>query len=175
MIKIRKAEKNDINAVAMIYSKIHTAEENGDLQIGWVRGVYPERITAESALEREDLFVIEDDNSIVGAAILNQVQVDVYYGAAWKNDVPDNLVFVMHTLVIDPDEFGKGYGSAMVRYYEQYALDNGCPYLRMDTNEKNLAARTLYNKLGYNEIGIVPCKFNGIEGVQLILLEKALK
>ena len=38
----------------------------------------------------------------------------------------------------------------------------GCPYLRMDTNEKNAAARRLYARLGYKEIGIVDCEFNGI-------------
>ena len=38
------------------------------------------------------------------------------------------------------------------------------------------SGRTLkfYQKLGYTEIGIVPCVFNGIDGVQLVLLEKKL-
>ena len=31
-----------------------------------------------------------------------------------------------------------------------------------------------YNKLNYKEIDIVPCKFNGIEGVHLVLLEKKI-
>ncbi len=44
----------------------------------------------------------------------------------------------------------------------------------MDTNAKNAAARRLYQKLGYGEPDIVPCTFNGIPGVQLVLLEKKL-
>ena len=44
----------------------------------------------------------------------------------------------------------------------------------MDTNAKNTAARTLYQKLGYRESGIVPTVFNGIAGVDLVLLEKKL-
>lgn len=32
----------------------------------------------------------------------------------------------------------------------------------------------MYVKLGYKEIGIVPTVFNGIPGVGLVLLEKAL-
>ena len=55
-----------------------------------------------------------------------------------------------------------------------YALENGSPYLRMDTNARNANARALYRKLGYREADIVPCVFNGIEGVQLVLLEKKL-
>lgn len=52
--------------------------------------------------------------------------------------------------------------------------ENGCKYLRMDTNEKNTNARRLYKKLGYREADILPCTFNGIEGVRLVCLEKML-
>ena len=40
--------------------------------------------------------------------------------------------------------------------------------------QENAAARGLYKKLGYKEIGIVPTEFNGIPDVQLVLLEKHL-
>ena len=46
--------------------------------------------------------------------------------------------------------------------------------LRIDTNARNVAARAMYKKLGYKEIGIVPTVFNGIPDVQLVLLEKYL-
>ena len=59
-------------------------------------------------------------------------------------------------------------------FYEQYALSHNCHYLRMDTNAINQRARTLYKKLGYQEVGIVPTAFNGIENVQLVLLEKRI-
>jgi len=62
-----------------------------------------------------------------------------------------------------------------VAFYEQYALQNGCFYLRMDTNARNTRARALYKSLGYTEPDIVPCVFNGIPGVQLVLLEKKLE
>ena len=61
-----------------------------------------------------------------------------------------------------------------VQFYEEYAAANGCRYLRMDTNEINTAARGLYRKLGYREVGIVDCEFNGIPGVHLVCLEKYL-
>lgn len=51
----------------------------------------------------------------------------------------------------------------------------GCPYLRMDTNARNLRARELYAKLGYAEPGIVGRTFNGIPGVRLVCLEKRLE
>lgn len=175
---IRKATLTDIDAIASIYNHIHTAEESGEATIGWIRGVYPERETALAALDRGDLFVqtdeIQGEPVVVGTAILNQVQVDVYEGAPWRYDVPDDQVMVMHTLVIDPFVKGRGYGREFAEYYEKFALEKGCHYLRIDTNSRNTAARAFYKKLGYEEIGIVPCEFNGIPGVKLVLLEKRI-
>ena len=77
-------------------------------------------------------------------------------------------------VVVDPQAKGRGYGSRFVDFYESYALEHGCRYLRMDTNERNASARALYRNLGYREVSIVPCAFNGIPGVQLVCLEKTL-
>ena len=172
----RKADFADIFRIAEIYEDIHTEEEAGRVTIGWERGVYPTKATAEAALNRGDLFVgVDDDGIIFGAAIINQQQVDVYEGAPWKYQVPDDQVCVLHTLMISPAARGKGYGREFIRFYEAYALQHGCTELRIDTNERNLAARTMYSKFGYQEITIVPTVFNGIPGVNLVLLEKQIR
>ena len=170
----RKATQADISAITEIYSDIHTQEENGEVTIGWIRGVYPTEATAQAALERGDLFVGEDGGKIVGAAVINQTQVAEYALGQWQYPAADGEVMVLHTLVISPKVTRGGYGQKFVGFYEQYASEHNCPYLRIDTNARNVRARALYKKLGYTEIGIVPCVFNGIEGVQLVLLEKKL-
>lgn len=172
MITFQKATKQDIDAITKIYDDIHTAEEQGKSQIGWVRGVYPTAKTALDALSRNDLFVAKEKETIVGTAIINHTQVEEYKLGNWQFPANHREVMVLHTLVISPSHSGKGYGKAFVAFYETYAKEQGCPFLRMDTNAKNQAARSLYRKLGYKEIGIVPCNFNGIEGISLVLLEK---
>ena len=171
---IRKATETDIPAVAEIYEQLHSAEEAGQVTIGWIRGVYPTEDTARQALERDELFVEEANGKIVGAAILNQRQMDAYYEAEWRYAAKDQDVMVLHTLVISPEESGKGYGKNFVAFYEDYARAHGCHVLRMDTNSRNDRARAMYRKLGFREAGIVPCTFNGIPGVGLVLLEKTL-
>ena len=170
----RRATADDIDRIAEIYSEIHDAEEAGRAAIGWVRSIYPTRATAEAALGRGTLYVEEADGRIVAAAKIDQEQVPEYADAVWTQDAPADQVLVLHALTVSPAESGKGYGSAFVRYYEDCARRRGCPYLRMDTTEKNAAARALYRKLGYAEIGVVSCVFNGIPGVRLVCLEKTL-
>ena len=173
-ITFRKARRTDLDAVCRIYDNIHTAEEQGQAVIGWKRGIYPVRATAEAALARGDLFVEELDGTVVGTGIINQLQVDVYAGAPWSYDTPDSEVMVLHTLVIDPQAGTSGLGRAFADYYEEYALTRGCRCLRIDTNERNARARAFYRRLGYREISIVPCTFNGLEAIRLVLLEKTL-
>lgn len=171
---IRKAVASDIPAVAAIYERIHDAEEQGRTAIGWRRNVYPTAGTAQAALDRGDLFVLEADGRVVAAAILNQTQVPEYADCLWAHPADPSQVMVLHTLVVDPLTQGKGYGRAFVAFYEDYARAHGCPFLRMDTNAKNLAARRMYAKLGFSEPGVVSCTFNGIPGVALVCLEKYL-
>lgn len=171
---IRKALPADIPAVARIYDEIHTEEEAGRATIGWVRSIYPTRKTAETALGNGDLYVMEEEGRIVAAGRLNQRQEDSYAEAKWEYDAAEAEVMVLHTLVVSPREENRGWGKAFVCFYEEFARKHGCKYLRMDTNEKNSRARRFYKNMGYKEVGIVPCVFNGIKGVPLVCLEKKL-
>lgn len=171
---IRRATEQDIGAVVKLYDAILQRQEAGLAHIGWVRGVYPTEQTARQALERNTLFVCEDAGKIVAAAKIDQTQVPEYADCRWKYSAPEHEVMVLHTLVVDPDSPRRGYGKAFVHFYEQYALKHRCRCLRMDTNEINFVARSLYQKLGYREAGIVPCNFNGIPNVRLVCLEKQL-
>ncbi len=172
---IREARPVDIDAIAKIYESIHAAEEGGRMTVGWISGVYPVRETAEDALRRRDMFVLEEDGCIKAAAIINKTQVDVYEGAPWSFEAPATEVCVLHTLVVDPRYAGQGIGKRFVAFYEKYALSRRCAVLRIDTNAINAAARALYSRLGYREADIVPCTFNGIPNVNIVLLEKKLK
>ena len=81
---------------------------------------------------------------------------------------------VLHTLAVEPSRGGRGVGAGFVAFYEDYAREKGCSVLRIDTNETNAAARRLYARLGYRESGVVFCRFNGIDGIRLVCLEKKL-
>lgn len=171
-LTFRKAAASDLDAVTAIYDKLHAQEDAGRVTIGWVTGVYPIRFDAEQALERGDLYVCEAEGRVAASGILNQKQVDVYAEGRWSYPAEDSDVFVLHTLTVDPASSGRGIGRAFVRFYEDTASALGCTVLRMDTNEKNAAARRIYAKLGYREADIVPCAFNSIPNVRLVLLEK---
>lgn len=177
---IRKATREDLPAIVDIYNEIHDREAASQVTTGWLRGIYPVSKTAEDSIERGDMFVlVEEDDHIIGTGIINQIQVDVYAKGAWTHPAQDDEVMVLHTLIISKRRVKQqgrgGYGTEFLRFYEDYAKAHGCSSLRLDTNARNKAARAFYKKNGYQEIGIVPTTFNGIPGVDLVLIEKCIR
>lgn len=171
---IRIADIHDIDQIAEIYEHIHDAEEAGEAVVGWKRNVYPTYQTALKGVSKGDMFVEENGKTIVAAGRINQEQVDEYANCPWLYQASEHEVMVLHTLVVDPQIKGKGYGTEFVRFYEAYAISHRCHCLRMDTQEKNKAARKFYERLGFREAGIVLCNFNGIPDVRLVCLEKKI-
>ena len=135
---IRKANENDISRVAEIYDKIIDNDKGETSRVGWIKGVYPTAETAGAALEKDELFVLEEDGTVFGAAVINKTQPPAYAKAHWNyTDAADDRIMVLYTLVIDPETKGRGFGTKFVDFYENYAREDGCLYLRIDTNETN--------------------------------------
>ena len=170
----KKANLEDFHRIKQFYWDLIDEMSDQNDKIGWIRNVYPVRRTAEDALSRNDLFVMKEKNEVVAAAIINQIQVEEYKYARWRVEAEDSEVMVLHCLAVEPSKKNKGYGKKFVAFYEDYARRCGCSSLRMDTNARNTRARKLYQKLGYEETGIVKCTFNGIPDIQLVCLEKDL-
>ncbi len=170
----RLANAQDVAAIARIYDQIHTGEEAGPKQIGWIRSVYPTEETARQAVEAGEMYVLEKDGIIAASGKINKEQMPAYAEVEWLHQAEAEQVLVLHTLVVSPCEQGKGYGSRFVAEYEAMALGMGCTVLRIDTNAINLNARRMYKKLGYREAGIIPCVFCGIPNVDLVCLEKKI-
>ncbi len=63
--------------------------------------------------------------------------------ASEKNDE----ITALHCLAVDPFQKNKGYGKAFVSFYENYAKEQGCTVLRMDTNAKNAKAVKIGNNV----------------------------
>ena len=170
---IRKATAADIPDVAGIYEAVASKEAERPMT-GWKVGIYPTGRDAMESLEKGHLFVMEQDGYIVATGRINQIQQPEYALCDWLYKAPDEQVMVLHTLCVDPDWSGRGCASEFLRFYEEYARRHGCTCLRIDTNAINTIARAMYAKLGFREVGIVHCTFNGIDGVDLVMLEKSV-
>ena len=174
-MEIRKATKRDVDRVAEIYNAVHDEIEAGRYAMNWHRDLYPTRQWAEERQSAGDLYVMEDENGEVAAtAVINHNPLPEYAMGRWFQPESYEKVLVIHSLVVDPRQVRKGYATAFMHYYEEAGRATGCTRLRLDTQQIDQPARTLYRKLGYREADYVPCKFKGINDIDLVLIEKIL-
>jgi len=124
-VVVRRATSADIPAVVAIYDRILTEEELGHASIGWIRGIYPTEDTANAAMRAGELFIYEEQGTVLASARINREQVPAYQNARWSMDAPPEEVMVLHTLTVDPSAAGKGIGTRFVQFYEQYARIHG--------------------------------------------------
>ena len=171
---IRMATFGDLCRISDIYERIHEMEQAGRYTTGWIKGVYPTRQTARDAITCGSMYVMERSGTLVAAGKIDHIQPPSYTDINWSIPAVEHEVLVLHTLVVHPDYSGQGIAKTFIRAYENMAAEKGCTCLRIDTNARNTRARSLYKRLGYTERGIIPCCFNGIEGVELVCLEKLL-
>lgn len=173
-MRIRKAQAQDVEKVWGIYDAILVQEEIHHAPTGWERGKYPLPQTARTAFDRGELFVMEEDGQVLASAVINSLQAPEYRHCPFLYPAEDEQVMVLHTLVVHPLHAGRGIATRFVAFYEDYARRHLCTVSRMDTNQRNLPARQLYRKLGWREAACVPCYFNGIENVMMVIMEKKL-
>lgn len=175
-IEIRKATEQDIDSIAHIYALIHQQEAEGIVSIGWDPELYPIRSTAEAALAKDELFVMDMDGFIVASAIINHSQPSSYKLAEWKYEASDEKVGVLHTLVVHPDFGHLGYGRKFVAFFEDFCKESGCEVVRLDTQEQNTRPLMFYPKVGYRLVGIYNTTlFDYPKKIRLAMFEKRLR
>ncbi len=85
----------------------------------------------------------------------------------WGED--DTPALYLHTLAVNAAFSGKGIGSQILNWAEDYALQHDKPLLRLDTAADNPFLVTYYDKAGFMNKGQII-----IKNFRVVLLEKRL-
>ncbi|MDR2939273.1 MAG: GNAT family N-acetyltransferase [Clostridiales bacterium] len=173
MFRLAKYEELDI--VIDIYDRLAGHLEENINYSHWKKGVYPVAETAEDGIKGNSLFVLVDEsieNKIVGSVILNSDQPAQYENAPFDKRFKGSEVLVIHTLVVDPMYLRNNIGWAIMCSIDKYAVSNGFKTIRLDTYYKNTPASGLYEKAGYNLVGLFDLEL-GFKGL-FKLYEKVL-
>ena len=174
-VMIRKAVFDDIDLIEDTYNEHFKYEdEHGSFTV-FKKGIYPTRKDAEKAVSAGTLYVYEENNSIVGSIIADQVQpieyAKIFGGQTYTNDE----AMIIHLLVVRPSMAGKGVASSLVRYAVELAKNHSCKVLRLDTGSQNIPAVSLYKKLGFQMVATASMKVGAaIEHNGHLFFEKVL-
>ena len=122
-------------------------------------------------IENKTLFVLMEEEKMVGHVVLNEWQTAEWHVIPWKGNKP----LVIHSFMIEPSYQGKGTGTYFVDYMETYALARGYDSIRLDAYSGNAQALHLYKKRGYLEKGEIFFKSKPKGHQKYLCMEKVLK
>ncbi|MGB3223466.1 MAG: GNAT family N-acetyltransferase [Desulforhopalus sp.] len=114
--------------------------------------IYPEEATLLQDIEKQEMYVIEQDSRAVGIIVLNDEQSPEYASIPWKYA---GRVLVVHRLTISPTYQNRGLASYLMKFAEDAAAVRAYNCVRLDAFTQNPAAVTFYDRRGYRKAGIV--------------------
>lgn len=154
-IIIRPGTTKDIDSLAELYDAVNDHLAATVNYAGWKKGVYPVREDAVNGIHEGDLFVVTENEEIIGSMILRHQPEPAYNTATWQTALEYSDVLVIYTFVVHPQKLQHGIGRKMLDFAAQYAKDSKVTALRLDVYEKNIPAIRLYEKCGFRYIDTV--------------------
>lgn len=144
-MRIRRANKDDLNSIEQIYDLARQYMRSTGNHAQWING-YPSAEIIKNDLENEVLFVVEDvEIQAVFAMIQGEDPTYLKLDGDWLNDQP---YATLHRIA------SKGTRKGFFNLIVTYAWSN-CPNLRIDTHQNNAVMRHLIEKNGFAFCGII--------------------
>ncbi|EDP70557.1 carbon-nitrogen hydrolase family protein [Flavobacteriales bacterium ALC-1] len=142
---IDKGQLSDLETLFQIYINGKTElERKGICQ--WTDN-YPTISLIENDLKKGILYVLKNDNEIIGAINISEEQEKEYQSINWKFN--ESKILVIHRLVVDPKYQKQGYARQLMDFAENFASDNNYTSIRLDAYTQNTRVVQFYKKRGY--------------------------
>jgi len=114
---------------------------------------YPSYKAFEKDIEIGQLWVLKDQEAIIGSVVISDIMDEEYKAIEWLTPNAKNVY--IHRLAIHPEHQGKGLAQKLMDFAESYAKENRYASVRLDTFSLNERNNIFYQKRGYQKLGEV--------------------
>ena len=173
-MEIRRAEKEEFEAVRAFYYDATDAMQETEYKPGWQKDIYPEMAFLSASVERGELFVGEEGGKVVAAMVLNRDSNDGYAKVQWPTEAAPGEVLLIHALCVHASCAGRGLGKELVRYAIDEARRQGMKAMRLDVLKGNVPAERLYPACGFHYVDTVVMFYEDTGWTDYELYELAL-
>jgi len=123
-------------------------QENGIFQ--WNEH-YPSEAAFLKDVERNELYVVEENGTILGTIAISTFMDEEYVPIEWLT--PNGNSTYIHRLSVHPSHQGKGFAQQLMDYAENYSKEHGFVSVRLDTFSQNQRNQRFYEQRGYKKLG----------------------
>lgn len=153
---IRKARPAEYRNVRAFYHAVIDGIAGEQNSAGWKKDIYPTPEYLKDSINRGDLYIGFEDDTMIASMVLDHHANDGYREFRWPTAAADDEVTVIHILGILPSCMGKGYAKQMVRFAADHARDNDQKVIRIDVLKGNIRAEKLYAAMGFDYLHTLP-------------------
>lgn len=153
-MELRRARQSDCERIMelILQAKAYFMEMGIDQ---WQEENYPAIDTIRQDIEDENCYVVEDEHGIIASSVIlfeDDPNYDVIEQGNWLSEGP---YAVMHRVVTDQEQKGKGVAGLFFEYALQKAKKLGFASVRIDTHGDNHSMQRYILKHGFCYCGIV--------------------
>ncbi|WP_110112215.1 GNAT family N-acetyltransferase [Bacillus sp. CGMCC 1.16541] len=147
-MRIRKGTSEDLLTImSMVNDTVEIMKEEGVDQ--WDE-TYPVRSIFERDIQQGGLYVMEEDDQVIGSITVDQNEPDEYKPIDWRKQ---GEAYTFHRLVVDPAVRKGGIATKLIAHAESVAKNSGVLYMKVDTYSLNKKAQNVFKKSGYKQVG----------------------
>lgn len=148
---IRKAKQSEIEKIITI-TRACAAKMASEGIFQWNES-YPNRSAFEKDFARSELYVLTDENTIIGCITISSLKDQEYDAITWLTK--DGHNYYIHRLAVHPDYQHRGYAKQLMDFAEAHARQQNAISIRLDTFSENDRNKRFYNARGYQQLGDV--------------------
>ncbi|WP_251211947.1 GNAT family N-acetyltransferase [Adlercreutzia murintestinalis] len=174
-LTVRKATKDDMDAVMDFYTNMIDEMQGTDFDILWKHDEHPSHAFLRESVERGYLTIgIADDGCIACALVIDHTRAPGYEQAPWRIKAPLESIGIVHAVATRPAYHGRGFAKQLLSEAIDAAREEGMKSLQLDTFVENVRSHGLYEGLGFVNHGAWPVFYDDLGTVDLDLFEYVL-
>lgn len=167
---IRKARIDELKKLLKIYNDIIDHQQFDEYGPSWTKDVYPCEDDLRKHLEKDVVYVIDDDGSFAGAGIISLHEDEMYKKGNWSKKLNDDEVAVLHLFAIHPSYRRRGYASMLLKYIIEECRKTS-KAIHIDVVKRNDSAFQMYEKVGFKYIGELEVYYEDTGNIIVDLME----
>lgn len=148
-MKITQGNLTDLTSIMELINSVIQAMENQHI-FQWNEH-YPTAATFENDLRNNSLFLMRNEDEILGIIAFDENQSPEYSQIDWITS--GDRVLVIHRLAVNPKYQGQGYARKLMAYAEEYASRHNYQSIRLDAYTGNARTLNFYEKRDYKKTG----------------------
>jgi len=154
-MQFRLAKSNELEMVKNFYYKLIDDMQDSPYHPMWAKDIYPSESMLKDAVFKQELYILTEENVIIGSMILNSECIDGYASVPWQINASANEVAIIHAFGVTPEKHGTGCAKIMVDEALKIAASNGIKAVRLDALKHNIPAQKFYSKAGFTHVATV--------------------